>query len=552
MLAHDPVKVVLLRPPVEVLHKFSKPVECLAIGYLAAPLREDRHDVTLLDGMLHDWTEERTVSEVLRLEPDIVGITIVLNHFPSNVGEIVASLRRSGYLGLILIGGHAVSFIPERILSAHPEIDGVVCGEGELALRAVASAVAAGRDWTNAPGLASRVRTSSEARRILPARIRDLDEIAWPARDLVPELLTRDGLVCISTSRGCQARCSFCSVPRFYGLEAGKPMANGTWLGRSVTNVANEVLDLYRRFALRELLIVDDEFFGGCATGHDRAVALADELAALAVPLHFALSARAENISEHVLAKLRAAGLAHVFIGLEAGTDEDLKFYAKGHSVSQNRLAVQIVKALGLSFQPGFMLFNPRSTIDRVRANLEFLGEIGELKPVTINSALDPHFGAPITAAFRRDDALDDRGLQLTARWRDARVHAAKAVAEIANEGFRPFMNTIAAMQSSVTYEWRRVVPGRSKQVQRVLDAFEESVNCGFTSVVVDAVESLARSSPNIDEICTDAKRSIAELNKRFQVALALTLQCVEQNEGKIRYWTQLDLIRGVASHAIA
>jgi radical SAM superfamily enzyme YgiQ (UPF0313 family) len=96
-------------------------------------------------------------------------------------------------------------------------------------------------------------------------------------------------------------RCSFCSVPRFYGLETSKPLANGPWLARSEENVSEEILDLYNRFRLQELLIVDEEFFGGSERGQERATTLADRLEALHLPTRFALSARAENIQGKVL-----------------------------------------------------------------------------------------------------------------------------------------------------------------------------------------------------------------------------------------------------------
>src|SRR6266542_2231979 len=188
--------ILLLRPPVDVLHKFSKPVECLALGYLAASARTSGATVKILDSMLHDWSIERTVALVLAEQPDVLGATVVLSHFPATLRRILIELRKGGFRGIILIGGHSVSFFPERILRLVPEVDAVVSGEGEKSIAELSRRIATGQEWRDIPGLVVRVGTAIH--RNATARQMDLGAIAWPARDIVPSLIKRDGLVCIS------------------------------------------------------------------------------------------------------------------------------------------------------------------------------------------------------------------------------------------------------------------------------------------------------------------------------------------------------------------
>ncbi len=536
-------RTVLVRPPVDVLHKFSKPVECLGIAYCAGALRRDGFDVTMLDGMLHDWTEEETVRRVMELSPDVVGFTVVLDHFPDRTARICALLREAGYGGKIIVGGHAVSFIPDRILGRNPAVDAVICGEGEGPITGYVAAVAAGGDPHAVPGVYARSDDGEIRWRPAP-RVRDLDLLPDPARDLTREIIDRDGLACVSTSRGCYARCTFCSVPRFYGLERDRPLANGGWLARSVHHTTAEIADLHERFGLVELLIVDDEFFGGSAAGRERALMIGRRLAELALPVEFALSCRAENVDEEVLTALAGGGLRHVFVGLETGSDDALRLYGKGHSVRQNARAVQIIKSLGLSFQPGFMLFNHRATLDEVRANLDFLHEIGEFKPVTINSAVDPHFGTPLNRVIRRDGALRDHGSILSSVYLDPRVGLAKRVAEAAAARFAPYQALIAGLQSAVTFEWRRVVPGRSPEVARAIDKFEATCNEGFAGVVERAVDRLRDDDPPAEaELLDDVARELDRVESRLVLAKALLLGVVAQQEGGVRYHTQNDVI---------
>ncbi|MFF4379146.1 B12-binding domain-containing radical SAM protein [Kitasatospora sp. NPDC001547] len=535
-------RTVLVRPPVDVLHKFSKPVECLGIAYCAGALRHHGFEVAMLDGMLHDWTEEETARRILELRPDVVGITVVLNHFPDSTARLCALLRESGYQGKIVIGGHAVSFIPDRVLNGTPVVDAVVSGEGEGPLVGYVRAVAAGEDPRLVPGVYAR--WDGEVRWKPAPRVRNLDALAAPARDLTREVIDLDGLVCVSTSRGCYARCTFCSIPRFYGLERDRPLANGSWLARSVNHTTAEIADLHERFGLIELLVVDDEFFGGSEAGHARARMIGERLEELALPVEFAMSCRAENVEEEVLTALARGGLRHVFVGLETGDDEALRLYGKGHSVEQNARAVRIIKSLGLSFQPGFMLFNHRATIAEVRANLDFLKEIGELKPVTINSAVDPHFGTPLNRVIQHDGALEDDGNTLSSAYLDPNVALAKKVAETVAARYAPYQALIAGLQSSVTFEWRRRVPGRKPEVAKAIDRFEEISNTAFAQVVENAVDNLlGKDAPGSTELLDDVTRELAQVESRLSLAKALLLSTVAKEEGGVRYYTQNDVI---------
>lgn len=542
-----PTRATIVRPPVDVLHKFSKPVECLALGYVAAALRQRGHETALLDGMLYDWNVRETADRILDTSPDLVGFTVVLNHLPRQVADISGLLRDGGFDGPIVVGGHSVSFFPERVLAEVPVVDAVICGEGEVPIQEIADAMASGTSWTSAPGLA--FRNGGQIRRTPVRRLADLRLLGHPARDLTQEIIDNDGLAAMSTSRGCYARCNFCSIPRFYGLErGGKGLPSGDWLGRHPADAANEVLALHDSFGLLELLIVDDEFFGGADAGRQRAVNFGDRLAGAGAPVGLAMSFRAENADPAVLSRLRAGGLRHCFIGLESGLDEDLKLYGKAHSAGQNRRAVEVVKELGLTFQPGFMMFHHESSVGQLRRNMDFLREIGECKPVTVNSAVDPHFGTPLLRVMRRAEVVDDQGLRMTMRFKDPKVAIAKSIAMEAAAAFQQYMNTIAAVQSAITYEWRRTVPGRSREVQETIDRFEQRVNDSFVTVIDEALASLDTASvTEADSVADTAREDISRVQAELDLARSMLLLYLQKREGTVRYRTQRDMMNDSA-----
>ena len=94
----------------------------------------------------------------------------------------------------------------------------------------------------------------------------------------------------------------------------------------------------------------------------------------------------------------------------ESGSEDGLATLHKQITVEQNLKAVEMLKNLGLHFEYGFMLFDPSSTFDSVRANLDFLRKIvGDGTAPGSFCRMVPYDGTPIkdelvrTGRFRGD-----------------------------------------------------------------------------------------------------------------------------------------------------
>ena len=91
--------------------------------------------------------------------------------------------------------------------------------------------------------------------------------------------------------------------------------------------------------------------------------------------MRFKFSCRSDEVREEVLAPLVESGLSHVYLGVEAGDPEALKTLNKRITPEVHYCAGQILRRLDLSFDFGFMLLEPWSTLSTVRNNLHFLRE---------------------------------------------------------------------------------------------------------------------------------------------------------------------------------
>jgi hypothetical protein len=244
------------------------------------------------------------------------------------------------------------------------------------------------------------------------------------------------------------------------------------------------------------------------------------------------MSCRAANVDEGVLTALAGGGLRHVFVRLETGADAARAPNGTGGppthlDADQNARAVRVITSLGLSFQPGFMPAGDRATLAQMRANLDVLAGIGALTPVTIASALD---AGEATAPGQADP----------------RVTLAATVADLAAARFASFGALIAGLQSAVTPGWRRGVPGRTPEVARAIDSFEDLCNAGFADVVTHAVGVLdAAGPPDGSGLLTDVTAELDRVEARLSLARTLLLSAVAAEEDAIGYHTQGDVIAG-------
>lgn len=74
-----------------------------------------------------------------------------------------------------------------------------------------------------------------------------------------------------------------------------------------------------------------------------------------------------------LLSLMRSVGFVEIFIGIEAGNQDDLNLYNKFTTVEQNYEIINILKEHDIFPIMGYIAFNPYSTCNSIRQNFEFL-----------------------------------------------------------------------------------------------------------------------------------------------------------------------------------
>ena len=353
--------------------------------------------------------------QIRAFSPDVVGVSLIFQYLLPAFRDLVDDLRRDGVTAHITTGGHYPSFEPAKTLEGMPGLDSVVRWEGEDTLVELTEAIMAGRRWQDVPGLAWRGGQSA-------ARVgrSDLDTLPWPDRDDI--LYERQHLPTASIlgGRGCPWRCSFCSIVTFYDGNGTKGRRR-----RDPIAVVDEMEQLHRSRGVRVLLWQDDDFLSGGRAGIQWAHDIARE--AIKRGLHhkmrWKISCRSDEIKPGVLEPLVAAGLTHVYMGVEAGDDQSLLRMNKRLTSNVHIAAGQIMRELGLSFDFGFMLLEPWSTFKTVHSNLAFLRKfVGDGAAVACFCRTLPYAGTPIADQLAAEGRIDLQDLAADYAFKDPKL----------------------------------------------------------------------------------------------------------------------------------
>jgi anaerobic magnesium-protoporphyrin IX monomethyl ester cyclase len=363
--------ILLAKCPRTYTSHFQENSESLALGYLAASLTNARCEaVHIVDGSLTGLSLGEILRQIMEWNPNLIGFTISDSTFLESTFQCAELLRSKGIKSHIILGGYTPSFQHREILEACPAVDSVCRFEGEQTIVELAKTLGARGDWRKVPGIAYREGKSVVTSPLRPA-LRNLDDLPFPSRDVVPFILSNlseTGVISVSGSRGCYADCSFCSIRSFYDAQAGPPIRL-----RSARSVVDEIEHLVRTYGRREILLVDDVFVLPGKAGVRRLDEFRDEFNRRDLRVMLSVSERACSLTEDVCVRLKGIGVRQVLVGVEAGSDELLDYYNKKTSIDQNRRAIELLHRFEIDPTVSFISFSPATTLPQLRQNLRFL-----------------------------------------------------------------------------------------------------------------------------------------------------------------------------------
>lgn len=291
----------------------TKPPYTLLVA--ASLLRARGLPVRLIDQTASNLSTTDLIATLERdgFRPDLIVFCSTTPTLDADAAEM-ARLRTHFQAPLIAFGPHA-SAAPQASMARAPQVDGMIVGEPEDAIVALASLDQLSPDRLDRiPSLTYRLDDT-----IVPHKAQGVftgfASMPFPAWDLVPlshYTLPLEGkpYIIVETSRGCPYACDFCVAPIHQGHK---------YRERDPKALVDEIERATRELGVRHFYLwADTVTLNAKSFGR-----FCDELIARKLDIRWFGNARADNLTDpEFVQRLKASGCWMLAMGIESGSDE--------------------------------------------------------------------------------------------------------------------------------------------------------------------------------------------------------------------------------------
>lgn len=340
----------------------------LGFAYLGAQALRAGWSAEVYDAMTlrHGYVEIE--ARLKKTDFDVLATTAITPTLPDAL-ELCSLAKRVRPGCTTLLGGVHPTFCFEEILTgSDSDVDYIIKGEGELPLYHFLSAFDNIELRHKTPNLCCLEDDHVRCNRNFPLND-DLDslDVAWSLLDwdlYKYYVIPGSRLGAVSTSRGCTHGCTFCSQQRFW---------NKIWRGRRPDRIVAEISYLNATYGINVFLFTDEY----PTYDRERWETLLDMIIAAKLDIYILIETRVEDIvrDEDILDKYRQAGIIHVYVGAEATDQATLDRIGKEITVSQSRLAIDLIARYGMISETSFVLGFPEETPDSIERTFQMARE---------------------------------------------------------------------------------------------------------------------------------------------------------------------------------
>lgn len=345
--------------------------ENLSLRYLAASLTAGGFEARIVAfNGAEDFPAAIAAIAGAERPPLLVGVSLAFQWRAPDFLAFVVGLRETGYRGHVTVGGHFATFAAADLLRDFPELDSVCRQEAEATLLALCRALGAGAAWHDIPGVVGR-GDDGVARFAPMPEVPDLGRLPPPVRG-EPARCFDHGIAPLVSSRGCYANCTFCCIAAWHE----QTLPGKRYRLREPADVAAEMAAMRRQQGIDIFVFHDDNFF---IPNHGKSLArlhaLADAIEAEGLrDFATVVKARPGDVTPEVFRVLvERLGCIRCYVGIETDADQGLVTLRRWGRSSQNHRAIDVARSLELFVCFNILMFDPDTTLESVRKNLDFI-----------------------------------------------------------------------------------------------------------------------------------------------------------------------------------
>ena len=368
------MKILMLNPPF--LPKYSRFSRSPAVtksgtiyypiwhAYATGVLEENGYDVKLIDAPADSISHDECYKLVTSYMPDIA---VIYTSTPSiyNDIEVAEQIKLHTNCYTVLAGPHA-SAEPDECLK-YNSIDAVARHEYDFTLLELCKNYQSNKKISSISGLSLKIDGKIIHNSDRPFT-ENLDDIPFISSVYKKHLNYKNyfyshcryPIISIFTSRGCNAKCTWCLYPQqMFGQKARQ---------RTAQNIVEEFLYIQKVFPdVKEVLIDDDTFI----FSKEFAKEFSELMIKNNISVPWSVECRA-NLKLESMKLMKKAGCRLIVVGIESSNDKILKLMKKGMTVKRIKKFVEDAKAAKVKIHACYMAGNKGETMETLEETLNF------------------------------------------------------------------------------------------------------------------------------------------------------------------------------------
>jgi radical SAM superfamily enzyme YgiQ (UPF0313 family) len=343
----------------------------LGIGYLLKALDGvDGINPVFIDGHRDNIEEDNLLDRIRTMRPLIVGFQVFSVDY-AKFCRLIPKIRRICPETKMVAGGPHVSGLPEQTLIDNPDLDFVVKGEGEAALRLLVFGLPQESLYKHISSIPNLVYRTDNGIIMNKSELIDVNKYGAPAWEMLEPnkypavqhgtFHKSNKVVPILTSRGCPYPCTFCAGH----LLTGKKIRR-----RNVKDIVDEIEFLQSSYGFEEFIIEDENF----TFYKDHVLDLSNEIKKRNIQCYFSFpnGIRLDRLDDEIVYHLKQMGTYMVTLGIESGSKKTLKAMKKDWDLQMIKDKIRLLRKNGIIVLGSFILGFSNETMEDIKKTINF------------------------------------------------------------------------------------------------------------------------------------------------------------------------------------
>lgn len=342
------LNVLLVIPRYETYDANGHYVMPLGILYISSYLKESNVAKVFTLNINHIKGEERQIltDYIKANDVDILGIGGLSGEYVDMARMVVYAKQIKPEIKIIL-GGGIMTADPIVTMTAIPQVDYGIIGEGEKTIVELVQALSGERLIEDISGIIYYQNGKLKQTR-KRGEIKDLDSLPFPDYEGfnyqsyleenpdMSDLGKKYSQVSIVGGRSCKYNCTFCFHP-----------SGTTYRQRTLDSIFSEIDYLISHYEISYIALREELF----ATDNRRVAEFCERIGKY--DLDWSIQLRIDGINQELVDILKVTRCRYVFVGVESANDDILQSMRKGITVAEIETALDMLHEVGLNSRSG-------------------------------------------------------------------------------------------------------------------------------------------------------------------------------------------------------